>query len=198
MLVLLSGAYANSIVVYNPETGTYYTCYPKNTTNGKTIYILNVSSATRDDNITIIHKIVIENQTAVMVRAYNALIAELERNISKLQKELDKKNKLLAEYISYKKKNVELQKNITQLQKQITTLKAENELIKQQNEVYKSIITDLINKQSNETKEEYIMAYNEWKKDVSNFKTSVIIGGLVCLIIGVLLIKFKKRYDYPV
>ena len=150
----------------------------------------------------IIKKLEIEgNKTVIvyddnMVKAYNVLIAELQKNMTKLQNELDKKNKLLAEYISYKKKNIELNKNITNLQKQITTLKAENEIIKQQNEQYK-VITDLITKQSNETKEGYISAYNEWKKDVGNLKTALIFGGIICIIIGILLIKVKKRYEIP-
>lgn len=132
-----------------------------------------------------------------MLRAYQALVAEQRDNITRLQSELEKKDKQLAEYITYKKKNIELQQNISKLNNQITTLKAENEIIKQQNEQYKDIITDLINKQSNETKSSYVEAYNEWKKDVGNFKTALIFGGIVCIILGILLIKEKMRYEIP-
>lgn len=174
-------------------------------TGEQKVFWINDTNENLPENLTvqIIKKLEIEgNKTVIvydanMVKAYNVLIAELQKNMTKLQNELDKKNKLLAEYISYKKKNIELNKNITNLQKQITTLKAENEIIKQQNEQYKDIITDLINKQSNETKEGYISAYNEWKKDVGNFKTALIFGGIICIIIGILLIKEKKRYEIP-
>jgi DNA repair exonuclease SbcCD ATPase subunit len=132
-----------------------------------------------------------------MVRAYQALVMEQRGNITKLQSELEKKDKLLAEYITYKKKNIELQQNISKLNNYITTLKAENELLKQQNEQYKDLITDLINKQSNETKEGYIFAYNEWKKDVENFKTAIILGVVVCLVIGMVLVRLKQRYEIP-
>ncbi|WP_421078035.1 hypothetical protein Mjas_01500 [Methanothermococcus sp. Ax23] len=188
------GVSAKNITLIDAQTGE------------QKVFWINDTDENLPENLTvqIIKKLEIEgNKTVIvydanMVKAYNVLIAELQKNMTKLQNELDKKNKLLAEYISYKKKNIELNKNITNLQKQITTLKAENEIIKQQNEQYKDIITDLINKQSNETKEDYISAYNEWKKDVSNFKTAVIFGGLACIVIGYGFVRYKKRYDYPV
>lgn len=132
------------------------------------------------------------------VKDYEALIEGLQKNITKLHEEVKKKNKLLAEYINYKKENVKLKENITNLQKTVITLEAENEIIKQENKMYRGIVTELISRQSNETKEEYILAYREWKKDVSNFRIGIFIAVLVCIVIGYLLIKSKKRYDYPV
>ncbi len=205
LLSLLFGCVAaENIVVYDPTTNTYYNCQSVKV-HGQTIYILNKSQVLNNSehNITIVHKIVVENQTAVvvydgnMIKAYQALIAELQKNITQLKNELDKKNKLLAEYISYKKKNIELQKNITQLKRQITQLEAENEILKQQNKEYRELFADLINKQSNETKESYISAYKEWKKDISNFKTAVILAVIACLVIGIALIKEKRRYEIP-
>jgi DNA repair exonuclease SbcCD ATPase subunit len=134
---------------------------------------------------------------ADMVRAYQSLVAEQRINITRLQSELEKKNKQLAEYIAYKKKNIELQQNISKLNNQITTLKAENELLKQQNEQYKDLITDLISKQSNETKEGYISTYNEWKKDIGNFKTAITLGVIVCMGLGWILLNAKRRYECP-
>ena len=133
-----------------------------------------------------------------MVSSYNAYINELKQNISKLQNELDNKNKLLAEYITYKKKNIELQQNISKLNNQITTLKAENELLKQHNEQYKDLITDLMNKQSNDTKSSYIESYQNAKKDMSNFKTAIIISIISCILLGIMMIIYRKKYLYPI
>ncbi len=199
----------DTIWVYDPSTGVSYPAMKTNIvwvdsygrTENETRYVLNKTEGV--EKLVVEHKIDIEgNKTIIvydadMVRAYQALVAEQRVNITRLQSELEKKNKQLAEYISYKKKNIELQQNISKLNNQITTLKAENELLKQQNEQYKDLITDLINKQSNETKEGYISAYNEWKKDVGNFKTALIFGGIVCIILGILLIKEKMRYEIP-
>lgn len=193
-MCLVSPVFAKNMTLVNLETG-----------EEKIIWINDTDGDNIPENITvqIIKKLEIEgNKTVIvydsnMVKAYNALIAELQRNITDLQKDLEDKNKLLGEYISYKKKNIELNENISKLKKEITTLKTEAKLIKQQNEQYKDIITDLVNKQSNETKEDYMIAYTEWKKDVSNFKIAIILSALVCVIIGFIILKFKKRYDYP-
>ncbi|HIP90644.1 MAG TPA: hypothetical protein EYH22_03775 [Candidatus Nanopusillus sp.] len=194
IMCLVSPVFAKNMTLVNLETG-----------EEKIIWINDTDGDNIPENITvqIIKKLEIEgNKTVIvydsnMVKAYNALIAELQRNITDLQKDLEDKNKLLGEYISYKKKNIELNENISKLKKEITTLKTEAKLIKQQNEQYKDIITDLVNKQSNETKEDYMIAYTEWKKDVSNFKIAIILSALVCVIIGFIILKFKKRYDYP-
>ncbi|ACV25390.1 hypothetical protein [Methanocaldococcus fervens] len=206
ILVLLSSAYANSIVVYNPETGTYYTCYPKNiTANGKTVtyYILNISSATKEDNLTIIHKIIIENQTAVivydanMVKAYQALIAELQRNITRLQKELHKKNKELSELITYKKKNIELQKNISKLKNEITMLKAERDMLKEQNKQYRDLINDLIIKSSNSTLEESIEKEKAENKRWNAIFTALGIAVVGVCALGMILRRYIKRHECP-
>jgi cell division protein FtsB len=162
------------------------------------LLLLNLASAEHINDTTDIEI----NNTAIvydadMVMAYQSLVAEQRINITRLQSELEKKNKLLAEYITYKKKNVELQQNISKLNNQITTLKAENEIIKQHNEQYKDVITDLISKQSNETKSSYVEAYNEWKKDMKNFKIATTLGVIVCLVIGIILVKVKQRYEIP-
>lgn len=128
---------------------------------------------------------------------YETLIKELQANITKLQKELEKKNRLLAEYIKYKKENIKLEETLTKLQNKIKTLEAENELLKEENKEYRNIITELISKTSNITVEEYILAYKKWKRDVSNFTTALIVSIVGCIIIGVVLLKLKKRYDYP-
>jgi uncharacterized protein YukE len=188
------GVSAKNITLIDAQTGE------------QKVFWINDTDENLPENLTvqIIHTLEVQgNKTIIaydgnMVRAYNSYIYQLKQNISKLQNELDNKNKLLAEYITYKKKNIKLQQNISKLNNQITTLKAENEIIKQQNEQYKDLITDLISKQSNETKEDYITAYKEWKKEVSNFKTAVIFGGLACIVIGYGFVRYKKRYDYPV
>jgi len=128
---------------------------------------------------------------------YETLIKELQANITKLQKELEKKNRLLVEYIKYKKENIKLEENLTKLQKTIKILKAENELLKEENKEYRKIITELISKTSNITVEEYISTYKKWKRDVFNFTTAFIVSIVGCIIIGVVLLKLKKRYDYP-
>ena len=156
-----------------------------------------------NENLTIHTLEVHGNKTIIaydgnMVSSYNAYINELKQNISKLQNELDNKNKLLAEYITYKKKNIELQQNISKLNNQITTLKAENELLKQHNEQYKDLITDLMNKQSNDTKSSYIESYQNAKKDMSNFKTAIIISIISCILLGIMMIIYRKKYLYPI
>ena len=201
-MLLICSVAASNIVVYDPATKTYYSSYPMKI-HGQTIYVLNRSQILNETehNITIIHKIEIENTSAVvvydedMIKAYQALISELKENVTKLQNELDKKNKLLAEYISYKKKNIELQKNITQLKRQITQLEAENEMLKEQNREYRELITDLINKQSNETKDEFISAYNKNKKLIGGFTWSLIIGLVSVGFIGYVLMRWKQKYE---
>jgi len=200
--LLLSCVVAENIVVYDPTTHTYYSCQPVKV-HGQTIYILNKSQILNNSehNITIVHKIVVENQTAVivydanMIKAYQALIAELQKNITKLQNELDKKNKLLAEYISYKKKNIELQKNITQLKRQITQLEAENEILKSQNREYRALFTDLIIKQSNDTKNSLEEIYNKDKKLIGGFTWSLVIGLVSVSFIGYVLMRWKQKYE---
>jgi len=170
-----------------------------------TFYINETNDTTLPNNITIIVKHVVEvqgNKTIIvydanMIAAYQALIAELQRNITRLQKELDKKNKELSELITYKKKNIELQKNISKLKNEITMLKAERDMLKEQNKQYRDLITNLIEKSSNSTSEEAVLAYNEWKKDKNNFFWSILIGGIVCLGLGWIIINAKRRYDYP-
>jgi septal ring factor EnvC (AmiA/AmiB activator) len=154
-------------------------------------------------NLTVVIKHVVDvqgNKTVIvydanMIAAYNALIHEQQKNITKLQNELDNKNKLLAEYITYKKKNIELQKNISKLNNQITTLKAENELLKQQNEQYKDLITDLINKQSNETKDSLKETYDKNKKLIGGFTWSFTIGLVSVCVIAYSLMRLKQKYE---
>ena len=145
-----------------------------------------------------------QNQTATVIYDANMMgacqssIVELQKNITQLNEELDMKNKQIAELIQLKKTNVELQKNISKLNNQITTLKAENELLKQQNEQYKDLITDLMNKQSNDTKSSYIESYQNAKKDMSNFKTAIIISIISCILLGIMMIIYRKKYLYPI
>ena len=184
---------AKTITLINPETE-----------ETKTFYI-NDTNTTLPNNITIIVKNIVQlkgNKTVIwydrdLVKAYMALVDKLKENITRLQKELDKKNKELSELITYKKKNIELQKNISKLKSEITMLKAENEVLKNENEQYKDLITNLIEKSSNSTSEEAVLAYNEWKKDKNNFFWSILIGGIVCLGLGWIIINAKRRYDYP-
>jgi hypothetical protein len=70
-------------------------------------------------------------------------------------------------------------------------------MLREQNEQYKDLITDLISKQGNETKEGYISAYNEWKKDIENFKTATMLGVIACLVIGIMIVKVKQKYEIP-
>jgi len=193
LLLIMPISLAKTITLVNPETG-----------ETKTFYI-NDTNTTLPNNITIIVKNIVQvqgNKTVIwydedLIKAYMALVDELEKNITKLQEELDKKNKQIAELIQLKKTNVELQKNISKLKSEISMLKAENELLKEQNKQYKDLITDLIEKSSNSTKEEAINAYKEWKKDKNNFFWSFIIGVVVCLGLGWILVNAKRRYDYP-
>jgi len=160
-----------------------------------------VSAEDYKDSMTALNLTNISNETVLSynstVKDYKALIKELQNNITKLQEEVNKKNRLLAEYIVYKKENIKLKENLTNLQKTIATLKAENEILKEENDEYRKIITELINKQSNETKEEYILAYREWKKDIANFKTALIVSVIGCIVVGVILLRLKQKYDYP-
>ncbi|WP_209732455.1 hypothetical protein [Methanococcus voltae] len=136
------------------------------------------------------------NQTMTL-NAYGALVEQQQENITSLKEELTKKDKLLAEYISYKKKNIELNKNITELNKKIIHIKTEKEFVESKNKDYKDIITDLINKQSNETANNYVNSYNDMKKDLFNFKIAGIFGVIVCLILGIVMMRAKKKYEIP-
>lgn len=136
------------------------------------------------------------NQTKTL-KAYSALVEQQQNNITSLNEELDKKDKLLSEYISYKKKNIELNENITSLKKKIISLETEKEFEKSKNKDYKDIITDLIEKQSNETADDYVNSYNDMKKDVFNLKIAAIVGVIICLLIGLMLMRAKKKYEIP-
>jgi uncharacterized small protein (DUF1192 family) len=133
-----------------------------------------------------------------MVSGQNALIHELKQNITALQEELSKKDKQLSSYIVAKAENVELKENITTLNSKIKLLEAEKEILETQNEGYQDMITDLITKQSNDTKDINTVAYNNAVKTVNNFKVGVLVGVIVCLVLFLVLRWKKKQFDFGI
>jgi len=133
-----------------------------------------------------------------MVSGQNALIHELKQNISTLKEEISKKDKQLSSYIVAKAENVELKENITSLNSKIKLLEAEKEILETQNDDYKDMITDLITKQSNDTKELNAGAYNKALKTVNNFKFGVLTGGIVCFLLFLVLRHRKKQFDFGI
>ncbi|MBA2868887.1 hypothetical protein [Methanococcus maripaludis] len=133
-----------------------------------------------------------------MVLGQNALIHELKQNITTLKEELSKKDKQLSSYIVAKAENVELKENITTLNSKIKLLEAEKEILETQNEGYQDMITDLITKQSNDTKDINTVAYNNAVKTVNNFKLGVLIGVIVCLVLFLVLRWKKKQFDFGI
>jgi len=133
-----------------------------------------------------------------MVSGQNALIHELKQNITTLKEEISKKDKQLSSYIVAKAENVELKENITSLNSKIKLLEAEKEILETQNEDYKDMITDLITKQSNDTKDLNADAYNKALKTVNNFKFGVLTGGIVCLVLFLVLRHRKKQFDFGI
>ncbi|WP_459202060.1 hypothetical protein [Methanococcus sp. CF] len=133
-----------------------------------------------------------------MVSGQNALVHELKQNITTLKEELREKDKQLSSYIVAKKENVELKENITTLNSKIKLLEAEKDILKTQNDGYKDMITDLINTQSNDTKELNAGAYNNAVKTVNNFKLGVLFGVVVCLVLFLILRQRKKQFDFGI
>jgi len=133
-----------------------------------------------------------------MVSGQNALIHELKQNITTLNEELSKKDKQLSSYIVAKAENVELKENITTLNSKIKLLEAEKEILETQNEGYQDMITDLINKQSNDTKDFNAGAYNNAVKTVNSFKFGVLFSGLSCLMLFLVLRWKKKQFDFGI
>jgi hypothetical protein len=60
------------------------------------------------------------------------------------------------------------------------------------------MITDLINTQSNDTKDINAGAYNNAVKTVNNFKLGVLVGVIVCLVLFLILRKRKKQFDFEI
>ncbi|MBA2860975.1 hypothetical protein [Methanococcus maripaludis] len=133
-----------------------------------------------------------------MVSGQNALVHELKQNITTLKEELREKDKQLSSYIVAKKENVELKENITTLNSKIKLIEAEKEILKTQNDGYQDMITDLINTQSNDTKDINAGAYNNAVKTVNNFKLGVLVGVIVCLVLFLILRKRKKQFDFEI
>jgi len=133
-----------------------------------------------------------------MVSGQNALVHELKQNITQLKEELREKDKQLSSYIVAKKENVELKENITTLNSKIKLLEAEKEILETQNDDYKDMITDLISKQSNDTKELNAGAYNNAVKTVNNFKLGVVFGVVVCLGLFLVFRWRKKQFDFGI
>jgi seryl-tRNA synthetase len=133
-----------------------------------------------------------------MVSGQNALVHELKQNITTLKEELREKDKQLSSYIVAKAENVELKENITKLNSKIKLIEAEKEILKTQNDGYQDMITDLINTQSNDTKDINAGAYNNAVKTVNNFKLGVLVGVIVCLVLFLILRKRKKQFDFEI
>ncbi|MBA2864901.1 hypothetical protein [Methanococcus maripaludis] len=133
-----------------------------------------------------------------MVSGQNALVHELKQNITTLKEELREKDKQLSSYIVAKKENVELKENITTLNSKIKLLEAEKDILKTQNDDYQDMITDLINTQSNDTKDINAGAYNNAVKTVNNFKLGVLFGVIVCLVLFLILRQRKKHFDFEI
>ena len=106
-------------------------------------------------------------------------------------------NNLHAKLVNLTKENRELKAELANLTKQYNQLKAENEFLKQQNAEYRKLIQGLLKEQAQKSEQNYIEKARKERLIGSVIIKALIFSLAVVGLIGFLLYRKKRSWEYP-